>query len=54
MPSLMINYYYYNCMLFTINVPQSKAVSIAFTSLKSMILGLVITVTSSQIWKEQQ
>lgn len=36
-------------MLFAINVPQSKSVSIAFVSLKSMILGLIIAVTAEQV-----
>jgi hypothetical protein len=36
-------------MLFEINVPQSKSVSIAFVSLKSMILGLIVTMTTEQV-----
>lgn len=36
-------------MIFAINVPQTKSVSIAFITLKSMILGLIITVTAEQV-----
>ena len=33
-------------MLAAINVPHSKSISIAFASLKTMLLGLVATLTA--------
>jgi len=36
-------------MLSAVNVPQSKTVSIGFISLKSMVFGIIITVTIQQI-----
>lgn len=36
-------------MLSAVNVPQSKTVSIAFISLKTMIFGIITTAVASQI-----
>lgn len=36
-------------MLFAINVPQTKSVSIAFVALKSNILGLIMTIVATKV-----
>ena len=43
---MIIVYCYISSMIFSINVPQTKSVSIAFLSLKSMILGLILCLHS--------
>ena len=36
-------------MIFAIDVPHSKSISIVFTSLKSMIFGLMIIIVAKNI-----